>query len=154
VFSSSIYCSATSTLSWSAHISAINSANMFCIECQKVLNLDVLLGSVKLYNEETGDISAEVITHHKSLADLRASAELGCGLCQLISAGVLEEGECRRLPGDNGPPPPPRRLPAEGPEIVFHFGKPDTLMFYEEKLGYDGYLAMPVHIRLFATEGM
>lgn len=57
---------------------------MFCDRCQDILNLDILLSTLR--NFEPGGPKDESRPHHKNFADLVASAEAGCPICNLVCA--------------------------------------------------------------------
>ena len=52
---------------------------MLCTRCQEV-------GKI---NWQSARKDEPVLQHHQSYGDLRASAEKGCGLCELLKAGLL-----------------------------------------------------------------
>jgi len=54
---------------------------MFCDQCQKIVNLDILLTSLSKFEPGTDNRSH---SHHKNVAALRNSAEAGCAICKLV----------------------------------------------------------------------
>jgi hypothetical protein len=54
---------------------------MFCDQCQKIVNLDILLTT--LCELEPGADNRSH-SHHKNVAALRNSAEAGCAICKLV----------------------------------------------------------------------
>jgi hypothetical protein len=54
---------------------------MFCDQCQKIVNLDILLTSLSKLEPEAEN---RPHSHHKSVAALKNSAEAGCAICKLV----------------------------------------------------------------------
>ena len=54
---------------------------MFCDQCQKIVNLDILLTTLSELEPGADNRSH---SHHKNVAALRNSAEAGCAMCKLV----------------------------------------------------------------------
>jgi hypothetical protein len=63
----------------------MNEPNMFCDQCQKIVNLDMLLTS--LSKLEPG-AENRPLGHHKNVAALKNSAEAGCAICKLVFGNI------------------------------------------------------------------
>ena len=57
---------------------------MFCERCQDILNLDILLSTLRTL--EISGPKTPRRPHHKNFADLEASVEAGCTICSLVCA--------------------------------------------------------------------
>ena len=77
---------AVSDISSSTHIFILSSSDenkfkMICDQCQAILNLDILLGTLAEYGPEAKD---RAHPHHKNFPALQSSAEAGCTICKLV----------------------------------------------------------------------
>jgi hypothetical protein len=58
---------------------------MFCDQCQKIVNLDILLMSLCKLEPEAEN---RPHSHHKNATALKNSAEAGCAICKLVLGNI------------------------------------------------------------------
>ncbi|PMD42866.1 HET-domain-containing protein [Hyaloscypha variabilis F] len=98
---------------------------MFCVKCQDILNLDVLLSTFE--EDEDHYDEAKRHSHHESFTALEQSAKDGCELCRMA---------CSSLPKPWGSKSVERR-------IWFQLRPGDFLMFGSDFLGHRGVAEPP-----------
>ncbi|KUJ13216.1 uncharacterized protein LY89DRAFT_155042 [Mollisia scopiformis] len=98
--------------------------NMYCIKCENILNLDILMGTSQGV-QAVGQDAPQPYPHHESISTLALSAKVGCALCKVVLKSVSKY-HLNRLGALHG----------AKAQIYFELSRQDALCFLTQRRSF------------------